>query len=121
MNREGQNVTRCVDTSVKACRQIRSLTHRSCTLLPTAAASLLLFLFGCSRSVPRDGFVFTQAPSKKKNPVSAVDALDLRYPVGSRVILADSRFKHLEVLSEGLLSAGNPLVTCDGKSVLFCA
>jgi hydrazine synthase alpha subunit-like protein len=83
--------------------------------------SLSLLLFGCSRSVPRGSFVFTQSPANKSNPVSAVDALDLRYPIGSRVMLADSGFKHLEVLSEGLLSAGNPQVTSDGRRVLFCA
>jgi hydrazine synthase alpha subunit-like protein/WD40 repeat protein len=121
MNREEQQVTRCLGTLVNQCRQMRSVNHSACTLPQAITLSLLLFSFGCSRAVPRGSFVFTQSPAKKSNPVSAVDALDLRYAIGSRVMLADSDFKHLEVLSEGLLSAGGPQVTCDGKRVVFCA
>jgi hypothetical protein len=35
-------------------------------------------------------------------------------------MMADSGFKHLESVSAGLYSAGDPQVTCDGKCVLFC-
>lgn len=85
------------------------------------ALLLLSSFLGCSRSAPREGFIFTQAPANKVNLPSAVDALDLRYPAGSRIMLADSSFKHLKSLSGGLFSAGDPQVTCDGKYVLFCA
>jgi len=85
------------------------------------ALLLLSSFLGCSRSAPREGFIFTQAPANKVDLPLAVDALDLRYPAGSRVMIADSGFKHLMSLSQGLFSAGDPQVTCDGKYVLFCA
>lgn len=111
MNKERHIVARCAGLPVNPCGQVGRLL----------ALFLLLFFLGYSRSTPREGFVFTQAPAKKVDLPSAVDALDLRYPAGSRVILADSGFEYLELVSAGLFSAGAPQVTCDGKRVLFCA
>jgi hypothetical protein len=121
MNREVQKFARCIGTVVNPCRQLRSLAGIFCTLRKGLVVGALLAVLGCSRSVPRDGFVFTQSPLKKTDALAAVDALDLRYPAGSRVMLADSTFRDLEILTAGLLSAGDPQVTYDGQSVVFCA
>ena len=93
---------------------------RSCNWL-LLSSCLLLSVLGCSRSVPRDRLVFTQSLPKNSKSGSASDVLDLRYPAGSRIVIADSAFKHLEILSEGLYSAGDPRVTYDGQHLLFCA
>jgi hypothetical protein len=109
MNTEGHNFVGTAHTPVHQYRQ------------PGLVLLLLVFLLGCSRPALREGFIFTQAPVNKVNLPLAVDALDLRYPAGSRVMLADSGFTHLKSLSQGLYSAGDPQVTWDGKRVLFCA
>jgi hypothetical protein len=109
MNTEGHNFVGRAHTPVHQYRQ------------PGLVLLLLVFLLGCSRPALREGFIFTQAPVNKVNLPSAVDALDLRYPAGSRVMLADSGFTQLKSLSQGLYSAGDPQVTWDGKRVLFCA
>jgi Tol biopolymer transport system component len=104
------------------CLLRRNIPTRVLRLLRIGFATCLLVpVLDCSSSGLHPGFVFTQSPASKGNPAAAVDLLDLRYPAGSRVILADSEFKRLQVLSGGLFSAGDPQVTCDGKRVLFCA
>jgi len=87
----------------------------------TLGVCLLLSVLDCSRSIPRPGFVFTQCLATDTHAANPADILDLRYSAGSRVMFADADFKRLDVISEGLFAAGDPLVTCDGKRVLFCA
>jgi hypothetical protein len=64
--------------------------------------------------------VLAQSPSKSATAPPPIDILDLRYPEGSRVVLANPDFKRLKVLSDGLSSAGEPQISYDGASVLFC-
>ena len=52
---------------------------------------------------------------------AASDILALRYPPGSRVVLMEAPFdsKRVQVLSEGLAAAGEPVVSYDGQRVFF--
>ncbi len=50
-----------------------------------------------------------------------MDALDIRYPRGSRVVIANTpqEAKDIRVLSLGLVAAGEPVVSYDGRRVVF--
>lgn len=93
---------------------------------PESAARIVAFcsfavvLGGCSRPIPRDSLVLTQRPNAAHSE-PAQDALDLRYPPGSRVVLAafSRRTPNLRVLSSGLLAAGEPVLSYDGRRVVF--
>jgi hypothetical protein len=90
--------------------------------ISVAAASLvLLFGAGCRKPVPPTGaLVLTQSPATATT-ASATDILDLRYPSGSRVVLmaAPPGSGRVQVLSEGLAAAGDPVVSYDGQRVFF--
>jgi len=85
--------------------------------LPWLALTLLC---SCSRPVPSGSFVLTQSPSATFPRHRANDTLDVRYPAGTRVLVADAKFKQFRILSEGLFAAGDPQVSYDGQFVLFC-
>jgi hypothetical protein len=54
-------------------------------------------------------------------PPSAATALDVRYPPGSRVVLLVPPFRTdtVRVLSRGLVAAGDPIVSWDGRWIYF--
>jgi hypothetical protein len=85
-----------------------------------AASLVLLAGAGCRKLVPPGSLVLTQSPVTA-TAVSASDILDLRYPPGSRVVLMESPLgsKRVQVLSEGLAAAGDPIVSYDGQRVFF--
>ncbi|MBI4324064.1 MAG: PD40 domain-containing protein, partial [Chloroflexi bacterium] len=109
------------------------------------ALALLLGCGGCARSAPVGALVLTQAPISPAGTSGATDILDVRYPFGSRVVLAVPPFHsdHVQVLSKGLIStgaqesilrpragnirvlskglvaAGSPIVSPDGRRVFF--
>jgi hypothetical protein len=91
--------------------------RRECALLCVA----LLALFGCSGAVPPGSLVVTELPRSPAPFHAATDALDLRYPPGSRVVLLGAPLhpKRLRVLSQGLAAAGSPRVSYDGQHVFF--
>ncbi len=76
---------------------------------------------GCGTSVPEGALVLTQTPPDAPVAPDGGNLLDARYPAGSRVILALSPFKpdNIRVLSKGLVAAGGPIVSPDGKEVVF--
>ena len=85
-----------------------------------AASLALLAGAGCQKFVPSGALVLTQSPASTTAP-SPSDFLDSRYPPGSRVVLVGTPFdaKRVQVLSEGLAAAGEPIVTYDGRRVFF--
>lgn len=82
--------------------------------------SLLLGLSGCSRPLTSDALVIAQSP-RSTGSVSASDALDRRYPRGSRVVIATLGLapKTVHVLSTGLIAAGQPVISYDGQRIVF--
>jgi hypothetical protein len=84
-------------------------------------AGLVLLAGACGRKpVPLGMLVLTQSPV---TPVAtpASDILDSLYPSGSRVVLMEPPFdpKRVQVLSEGLAAAGDPIVSYDGQRVFY--
>jgi hypothetical protein len=84
------------------------------------AALLALSNFGCDKSVPPGTLVLTESPARSASSAPA-DILDLRYPAGSRVVLLYPPYGggRIQVLSAGLAAAGGPVVSYDGRSILF--
>ncbi len=88
---------------------------------PAWAALLAAWLLvsGCHRATPPGALVLSQTPLKA-TVAPTPDALDLRYPPGSRVVLAFPPFAgDVRLLSKGLLAAGEPIVAPDGRRVFF--
>lgn len=85
-----------------------------------ATGLVLLTGAGCEKPVPPGSLVLTQLPAIAPAALRS-DSLDLRYPPGSRVVLVAEPFDQMRirVLSEGLASAGDPVVSYDGKHVFF--
>ena len=82
-----------------------------------AAAFLLA---GCHPEAPKGSLVLTQTPVTAQPPPAAT-VLDVRYPPGSRVVLLVPPFRTDTVreLSRGLVAAGDPCVSWDGRWVYF--
>jgi hypothetical protein len=82
---------------------------------------LLLALVGCSHKVSPGALLVVLAPRTPQAPAPARNALDLRYPNGSRLVCLEPPFgaNHVRVLSTGLSAAGAPVMSYDGKSVFF--
>lgn len=106
------------------------------------AIAILLIATGCDQPVPAGSLVVTQVPAglieSSAVPGSGQDrsgsqssgvaermgrrtVLDVRYPMGSRVVLTapGAAPGDVRVLSTGLWSAGGPVVAPDGRRVLF--
>jgi hypothetical protein len=86
-----------------------------------AASLVMLAGAGCEKPVPRTGaLVLTQSPATAAATLAA-DILDSRYPPGSRVALMEAPLGsgRVQVLSEGLATAGDPVVSCDGQRIFF--
>lgn len=109
-------------------RSVASLGAASGTLGFLAATCVALVggigLWGCGSrpfEVSGDALVVTQVPLQGRGGESAPDLFDAIYPHGSRVVYVPNPAEpaRVEVLSEGLLAAGGPVVGPDGRSVLF--
>ncbi len=75
---------------------------------------------GCSRDTDPDALVLSQTPDAEVPVRQPADSLDLRFPPGSRVVLSAPPYeRELRVLSKGLFAAGEPVVSCDGRRVVF--
>jgi hypothetical protein len=87
---------------------------------PVTLSLLLLALVGCSRPLSPGSLVITLVPHRPADS-PALDTLDLRFPAGSRVVLAEPPFdsRHVRLLSSGLRAAGDPVGSYDGASVFF--
>jgi hypothetical protein len=88
------------------------------TSLWFGAAAFLLA--GCHPAAPEGSLVLTQTPAGVSPPPAAT-MLDVRYPPGSRVVLLVPPFRTDTVreLSRGLVAAGDPCVSWDGRWVYF--
>jgi hypothetical protein len=82
--------------------------------------AVALLLAGCHRAAPEGSLVATQTPVGVP-PSAAATVLDVRYPPGSRVVLLVPPFRTDSVveLSRGLVAAGDPCVSWDGRWVYF--
>jgi len=82
------------------------------------AAAVLLA--ACQPEAPEGSVVLTQTPLGAPPPLAAT-VLDLRYPPGSRVVLLIPPYRAGTVreLSRGLVAAGDPCVSWDGRWVYF--
>ena len=83
-------------------------------------AAALILLAGCRPAAPKGSLVLTQTPVNAPPPPDAT-VLDARYPPGSRVVLLVPPFRTDTVieLSRGLVAAGEPCVSWDGRWVYF--
>ncbi len=77
-------------------------------------------LAGCHPEAPEGSLVLTQTPVGVPPPPAAT-VLDVRYPPGSRVVLLAPPFRTdtIRELSHGLVAAGDPCVSWDGRWVYF--
>lgn len=88
------------------------------TSLLVGAAVLLVA--GCQPAARKGYVVLTQTPAGD-SPVSAASELDVRYPPGSRVVLLVPPYctDSVRELSRGLVAAGDPCVSWDGRWIFF--
>jgi hypothetical protein len=88
-------------------------------LLVTAALAVLC---GCGQGrLPAEALVLTQVPVAPPAAGGTGTVLDERYPPGSRVVLVNppTRPESLRVLSKGLSAAGCPVISADGRRLVF--
>jgi hypothetical protein len=80
----------------------------------------VFLLAGCQPAAPEGSLVLTQTPVGVPPPPAAT-VLDVRYPPGSRVVLLVPPFRTdtMRELSRGLVAAGDPCVSWDGRWVYF--
>ena len=86
-----------------------------------AASLVLLAGAGCKKPAPPAGALVLMQSPVTATTTPASDILDLRYPPGSRVVLMEAPLGsgRVQVLSEGLAAAGDPVVSYDGQRVFF--
>ncbi|HEY5914210.1 MAG TPA: hypothetical protein VJA21_26785 [Verrucomicrobiae bacterium] len=91
-----------------------------CETAVAGTVGMLTGAFGLPAHGTEPALVLTQTPrmaavAPSKNP------LDSRYPPGSRLVLAKPPFAaaHTRILSEGLTAAASPVVSYDGRMVVF--
>lgn len=94
---------------------------RSRLLITLGIGLGLLAGSGCRQRVPAGALVLTQTPVGQQAAAAAGADLDALYPTGSRVVLAVPPFQpaQVRVLSTGLVAAGDPVVSPDGRHVFF--
>jgi hypothetical protein len=85
-----------------------------------AAGLVLLAAVGCRKAAPLGALVLTQSPATATSALAS-DILDVRYPGNSRVVLMEGPLdaQRVQVLSEGLAAAGEPVISYDGQRVFF--
>lgn len=83
-------------------------------------AAVALVLAGCNPHAPEGSFVLTQTPAEV-SPHPSATVMDVRYPPGSRVVLLTPPFSAdtARELSRGMVAAGDPCVSWDGRWVYF--
>ncbi len=93
------------------------MSSRTSILIGAAAAFLLA---GCHPAAPKGSVALTEAPVGVPPPPAAT-VLDVRYPPGSRLVLLVPPFgtDTVRVLSRGLVAAGDPCVSWDGRWIYF--
>lgn len=91
--------------------------HQLCLLL-----CLAVLVAGCHPRTNQGTLVVTQTPPSPPSSLAAGNALDARYPLGSRIIAAPPQQgpDHARILSTGLVAAGAPRLSPDGSQILFC-
>ncbi len=92
------------------------MSTRTCIILGAVA----LVAAGCQPKAPGGSLVLTQTPVQAE-PLQNTTLMDVRYPHGSRVLLLAPPFGRDSVLelSRGLVAAGDPCVSWDGRWVYF--
>ncbi|HTL15748.1 MAG TPA: hypothetical protein VL793_00845 [Patescibacteria group bacterium] len=103
--------------------QARSAGRARCAANATASRAFLLILLlclaGCSRPLTEDALIVTQAPRDARSTVRE-HLLDFRYPPGTRIVIAQgAEYRDICVLSTGLVAAGEPVVSHDGRRIVF--
>ena len=88
--------------------------------LSAMLGAVAVLLAGCHPAAPEGSLVLTQTPVTSPAPPAAT-VMDVRYPPGSRVVLLVPPFRPDTVreLSRGLVAAGDPCVSWDGRWVYF--
>ncbi len=91
-----------------------------CSRTSVLLGATVFLLAGCNPEAPKGSLVLTQTPVDVRPPPAAT-VLDVRYPPGSRVVLLVPPFRADTVreLSRGLVAAGDPCVSWDGRWVYF--
>jgi len=91
-----------------------------CSRTSMLCGAAALLLAACHPEAPEGSVVLTQTPVGVPPPPNAT-VLDARYPPGSRVVLLVPPFRADTVreLSRGLVAAGGPCVSFDGRRVYF--
>jgi hypothetical protein len=79
-----------------------------------------LLLTGCHPATPKGSLALAETPVNVQ-PLLAATVLDVRYPPGSRIVLLVPPFSAdtVRVLSQGLVAAGDPCVSWDGRWIYF--
>jgi hypothetical protein len=82
--------------------------------------AIVFLAAACHRKAPDGSLVLTETPVGAQPP-SGATVLDVRYPPGSRVVLLVPPFRTDKVinLSGGLVAAGDPCVSWDGRWIFF--
>lgn len=95
-------------------------SRESGVLVPLAVILLSMALRSPAAAWAQDSLLLTQTPREPQNNVPK-SLTDVRYPSGTRVILSKAPFAsdHAVVLSQGLFAAGSPIVSYDGRRVIF--
>jgi hypothetical protein len=90
--------------------------------LPLLVAGIVLLAgAGCRKPVPSaEALVLTQSPAAVVVAAPA-NILDSRYPTGSHIVVVTPPFgvENVQMLTEGLAAAGDPVVSYDGQRVFF--
>jgi hypothetical protein len=116
MRRERRNLLWCWARSAKE----HGAWRRGCGGVGMLVIVVGLFS-GCGRSVPEGSLILTQVPISIAETFVARDLMELRYPPGTRIALAEKQgdWRQLRVLSADLLAAGSPVLSACGERVLF--
>ncbi len=87
---------------------------------PATVCAFVLLTGLAGVSLAQDVLVLTEIP-RNADPGRAACSMDALYPAGTRVVVSKRPFAadHVLVLSEGLHSAGSPIVSYDGRRVFF--
>jgi len=87
-----------------------------------ALVCLASLVAGCRSRSTHGTLVVTQVPPQSRESSVPRKLLDLRYPIGTRIVAArpDKSPRRAKLLSQNLIAAGDPRLSPDGTQVLFC-